>query len=145
MTFTVMAPTFPASNAFLRQQSSYKMQPIAQISVLLSYGRPCKTLWINPISLTNQMPCVLQRIAITSFVGLSFLRHKWYWYADLHICRIRFRCDYPNGVKSIFQIPEHMVITKSSQKRRKSQRQLIEDFKVTRVNVCWVWSRHDLI
>ena len=41
MILTVMAPRLEASNAFLRAHISYRTQPMAQTSVLLSYARPC--------------------------------------------------------------------------------------------------------
>lgn len=43
MTLTVMAPRLLASNAFFRLHSSYRMQPMAQMSVFPSYERPCKS------------------------------------------------------------------------------------------------------
>lgn len=41
MILTVIAPRLEASNAFLSAHISYRTQPMAQTSVLLSYARPC--------------------------------------------------------------------------------------------------------
>ena len=61
MTLTVMAPRLPASNAFLRLHSSYRMQPMAQMSVLPSYERPCRQqmLLCGAQSLRPNKPCTL--------------------------------------------------------------------------------------